>query len=1270
MTFPPPSPANGRVAVSPECDQSFFKVGSIVGYIDCCDGSSIAGWVADSNAWDHRLEIDVLVDGERATRIVADCFRPDLLKAGIGDGRYGFRLATPLQLFDDEDHVIEVRKVLTGEFLWRSPKPFRATLSDRSNIRLVGDALIGWARFPQAVKENFALEVIEEETVVCSGEGLPDSAVASIVHFCLHLPPAVLDSRIHRFTVRGRSPRVIVGNLEVRTPEVQPLHLHDMSRSEQGAEAKGAALLKSGHEFVSGRGRIEAISRGVISGYLLPVTEADPRDALLEFVLDGRTIGTARPTIVRPDIEEASEVDYRCGFEFDLRPHLQELSGQQLIVREVNSGQILTTTPISLDPTTGWGILEGIFGIELRGWATRTSLDAENVLVDILIDGEIVGSVSTAIAWKDHQRTSIRQLVSGFRFLIPTRWHDGQSHTLAARIRGCSEELPGSGIRFRCEIESHIDVFSSSRVSGWIINLAAPDYPVPFDLWVGDRCVRKNVIPSTPRHDVEKALLGDSTVGHLNGFDLLLPEADEQSERPRRVALCLPGTRENLSRRAVIALDRLDVLKYIEEMASRVCVDSRAASTVNLTEACGYAFRTQLIPQIMSNLRGAGFEQPVLIRPALPRVQRSTDQEDRIVDVIIPVYKGYRETIDCVHSVLTTRNETPLELVVVNDCSPDTRLCLELRRLAELEGFTLLENEKNRGFVASVNRGMRLHRDRDVLLLNSDTIVPRGWLRALRRAAYSAPNIATVTPFSNRATIFSLPRTCFDNDMPLGLSVDEMNAICARCNDGVIVDVPTGVGFCMYIRREALDEVGFFNEERWARGYGEENDFCLSALALGWRHVAACDVFVQHHGAVSFEDEKTPRVRENLAKLHMIYPDYPLRIQRYIESDPLAVPRGRVNMALLKRLGTGFMLFVTHGLGGGTETAIRDFVRLNSSRGEKILILRSVSSGKLVLSPAMEPYEETLAAEYPRDTRVEVLAEHLRDLEIESICFHHTLGFHLDIWRLPDLLGVPYDVMIHDYFMACPRINLTDSSGFYCGQPETAVCERCVKSGSLEPVVRKQLAESGGTVSSWRKFHAARLAGARRVTAPTDSACEHFRKSLPVENIEVTPHPELPLVIKWRPRSRMLPHRIAVLGAIAPHKGADLLLACARQAERENLPLQFIVIGHTSCDDDLAVLENVEITGRYEPYELGTLIENSGCSVALFLSVWPETHCYALSEAWRFGLYPIAMDIGALGERIRRSGAGALIPYSQNPREILASVLEVLDRHHPSYALR
>jgi len=62
------------------------------------------------------------------------------------------------------------------------------------------------------------------------------------------------------------------------------------------------------------------------------------------------------------------------------------------------------------------------------------------------------------------------------------------------------------------------------------------------------------------------------------------------------------------------------------------------------------------------------------------------------------------------------------------------------------------------------------------------------------------------------------------------------------------------------------------------------------------------------------------------------------------------------------------------------------------------------------------------------------------------------------------------------------------------------------------------------------------------------------------------------------------------------------------------------------------------------------------------LSIWPETYCYALSDAYALGLYPIALGFGALEERIAASGVGALLPLASTPAEINAAILAELAR--------
>ena len=138
--------------------------------------------------------------------------------------------------------------------------------------------------------------------------------------------------------------------------------------------------------------------------------------------------------------------------------------------------------------------------------------------------------------------------------------------------------------------------------------------------------------------------------------------------------------------------------------------------------------------------------------------------------------------------------------------APSPRSPRGCRCSANARRFRLIRHERNVGFVASVNEGMGMHRSRDVLLLNSDTEVADGWLdRIAACAASRCQRTATVTPFSNNATICSYPLFARTTRCPTGQTTASLDRVFARENAGASVEIPTAVGFCMYISRRLLD---------------------------------------------------------------------------------------------------------------------------------------------------------------------------------------------------------------------------------------------------------------------------------------------------------------------------------------------------------------------------------------------------------------------------------------------------------------------------------
>lgn len=256
----------------------------------------------------------------------------------------------------------------------------------------------------------------------------------------------------------------------------------------------------------------------------------------------------------------------------------------------------------------------------------------------------------------------------------------------------------------------------------------------------------------------------------------------------------------------------------------------------------------------------------------------------------------------CIESVLGSDCQTSFELVVVDDASPEPELSAWLDEQAAAGRISLHRNPQNLGFVATVNRAMALHPERDAVLLNSDTQVANDWLDRLRACAAGDARIGTITPFSNNGSLCSYPNMLESNPLPAGWALAELDALFAAENAGRCLDLPTGVGFCLYVRRDCWAALGGFDVDRFPRGYGEETDFCMRAAKAGWRNVLCADVFVFHEGSVSFGAEREALMAAGAAAMAELHPEYHELVMGFLRVDPVRPWRDQATRARGRRL--------------------------------------------------------------------------------------------------------------------------------------------------------------------------------------------------------------------------------------------------------------------------------------------------------------------------------------------------------------------------------
>lgn len=236
-------------------------------------------------------------------------------------------------------------------------------------------------------------------------------------------------------------------------------------------------------------------------------------------------------------------------------------------------------------------------------------------------------------------------------------------------------------------------------------------------------------------------------------------------------------------------------------------------------------------------------------------------------DVVVPVFRDLALTERALRAALEHGGAALRRLIVVNDASPEPGMAELLARLERDEPrVVVLTNERNLGFVEACNRGLTL-RGGHAVLLNSDTQARAGWLAELLAVLEGDPLAAAVCPLSNDGTLCSVP------NYVTGAPADALPAALPLEDLPRATELPTGVGFCLLMRGEALELLGLL-DPRYGRGYHEENDWCQRARAAGLRVLRANRAVVLHHGGVSFGQERQALEARNVRRLVARYPSY------------------------------------------------------------------------------------------------------------------------------------------------------------------------------------------------------------------------------------------------------------------------------------------------------------------------------------------------------------------------------------------------------------
>ena len=546
---------------------------------------------------------------------------------------------------------------------------------------------------------------------------------------------------------------------------------------------------------------------------------------------------------------------------------------------------------------------------------------------------------------------------------------------------------------------------------------------------------------------------------------------------------------------------------------------------------------------------------------------------ESLVDVLIPIYRGREASLACIHGVLDSldANRTPMNVVVLDDESPEPELSQALRELAEAGRIEFHRSPANLGFIRNMNRGMALHPGRDVVWLNADARVCDDWLDRLREAAYSAADVATATPFSNNGELLSFPESRKSHVMP---TLDEQRALHRQAASDLSAppEIEVGCGFCFYIKRRALEQVGLLDEIQLKRGYGEETDWCLRAKAQGWRHVAAQRAFVAHRGGVSFGAEKLERVAFNNAILRQRYPGAERAFERFYRHDPLKPYRQHLQRERLAELG---VRLATAKIGAAIIATDRlDLLTALGGDGPAFVLAFRQTDAELEVSLQVHGQALPVLLDYRLPEDLEQLITDLQRLRPSALDYIQPERCPTLLQTLAARIGVPYRL--------------------------------------IDPVA--------GIFSPVTGFREA--AGEQRVTFAA------LATALLMSNPQVPVAAGAPFASLDQPPAQRLGN-ILIADSLADPRLAQAWLQLVRLSRRQGLACRFLLIERTHWEKSLLASGNVSPLIELPGVSRSRIPALAGCTLALSLEAAPASAWFAPQIA-RHTALPLYAPAGAV----------------------------------------
>lgn len=628
---------------------------------------------------------------------------------------------------------------------------------------------------------------------------------------------------------------------------------------------------------------------------------------------------------------------------------------------------------------------------------------------------------------------------------------------------------------------------------------------------------------------------------------------------------------------------------------------------------------------------------------------------DLSVDIVLPVYNDSEH----LSKLLPTVDRTSLEhrLILVDDGSTEEEtLQLIDTYISEHPNTRLIRNERNLGYIPSINRGLVVTRSPQIALISTDLLLPENWLERLVMPLIKDPTVASCSPFSNHGGITAFPYPLQENHQFENRTLTEIDQIFQEIRS-LYTTIPYGNISCMAMNRQVIHEIGIFDQNVFKGEGGAEIDWSMRAVQAGYRHVAVENLYIDRSHRENFQSLAKLRQRQRYRnEIRQRYPDFEESLKEYLSKDALSAVKIYAFLRLTAPSVKRRTLIIQNDGGHGAEAYIQDQIAERSVRSEVIFLLRYLTQkGRYQIDYRFEDNLFSMMLD-----SFEEVCELSKRFDVNGIIVNQISGYpnlkeHLEaITRLASETGANLIDIIHNYLPICPRFYLRNAWEMPCDVPAVEECAKCL-SGSFH-----QLYYETSSIEEWRRMWQTFLLSCEEVRVFSQDSLRLMRKAFPtLDRVHVMPERHSIMDAISRTYSEDDTIGIGILGDLTELKGVKRIKAMVERADKLKLPIRFEILG--KCEERIRS-PRFHVSPLCAEEEFPAAILGLGIDAIFVSSIYPETFSYTTQQAIEMDLPCICFPLGAPVERLYRYDKGFVLP-SMEPQDHLEEIIAFVANH-------